>query len=131
MYLENPFEKEFQMCQSQIEEYEAALTKEKELKNLLVTRITNFYTEKLQGSYYKNEKTGKIGQIDKAFYKSGVFFLRIYYLDVTTNSKIRKMYWNIELFGTNMEDIRLLSEEEYKNKFFNYVDPHIVGTEKS
>ena len=33
MYLENPFEKEFQMCQSQIEEYEAALTKEKELKN--------------------------------------------------------------------------------------------------
>lgn len=131
MYLENPFEKEFQMCQSQIEEYEAALTKEKELKNLLVTRITNFYTEKLQGSYYKNEKTGKIGQIDKAFYKSGVFFLRIYYLDVTTNSKIRKMYWNIELFGTNMEDIRLLSEEEYKNEFFNYVDPHIVGTEKS
>ena len=96
-----------------------------------MTRITNFYTEKLQGSYYKNEKTGKIGQIDKAFYKSGVFFLRIYYLDVTTNSKIRKMYWNIELFGTNMEDIRLLSEEEYKNEFFNYVDPHIVGTEKS
>lgn len=131
MYLENPFEKEFQMRQNKIEEYETALRQERELKNSLIDQINNFYTEKLHGSYYKNEKTGKVGQIDKAFYKSGVFFLRIYYLDVTANSKVRKMYWNMELFGTDMEDIRLLTEEEYKNEFFNYVDPHIVGTEKS
>lgn len=131
MYLENPFEKEFQMHQNKIEEYEAALRQERELKNSLIDRITNFYTEKLHGSYYKNEKTRKFGQIDKIFYKSGVFFIRIYYLDVTTNSKIRKMYSNIELFGTDIKDIRLLTEEEYKNEFFNYVDPHIVGTEKS
>lgn len=125
--LENPFEKELQRCQEKIKEYEACLAKEHERKNLLLNQIADFYTIKLQGSYYKCEDTGKLGQIDKAFFKGGKFFLHVYHLDVTVNSKIRKMYSNIEV--DNVKEITLLTEEEYKDAFFYYINQHLISTE--
>lgn len=91
MNLENPFEKELQRCQDEIKEYEACLAKEHERKNLLLTQIADFYTLKLQGSYYRCEDTGRLGQIDKAFFKAGKFFLHVYYLDVTANMEELKV----------------------------------------
>lgn len=125
--LENPYEKDLQVCQDKINECEVCLAKEKEQKNLLVGRIADFYTAKLQGAYYKCEETGRIGQVDIVFYKSGKFFVHAYYLDVTANSKIRKMYANIEF--DEMEGITLLTGEEYREEFFCYVNPRLKATE--
>ena len=124
---ENPFEMELQRCQDKINECEVCLAKEKEQKNLLVGQIADFYTEKLQGAYYKCEETGRIGQIDKVYFKSGKFYVHAYYLDVTANSKIRKMYSNIEF--DEMEGITLLTGEEYREEFFCYVNPRLKATE--
>ena len=123
---ENPYEKDLRECQNRINGYEVCLIKEKEEKNLLVTQSADFYTKKLQGAYYKCEETGRIGQIDKVFFKNGKFLVRLYYLDVTSNSKIRKMYVNIEI--DEMEGIALL-EEEYRDEFFRYVNLHLKATE--
>lgn len=120
---ENPYEKELQACQEKINEYEAGLVKEHERKNSLLSELANFYTIKLQGTYYKNEETGKFGQIEKVFFKSGKYFAHVYYLDVTVNSKVRKMYTNIEF--DEIKKMTLLTEEEYKDAFFHYVNQHL------
>ena len=124
---ENPYEKDLQVCQDKINECEVCLAKEKEQKNLLVGQIADFYMAKLQGAYYKCEETGRIGQIDIVFYKSGKFFAHVYYIDVTANSKIRKMYANIEI--NEVKGVMLLTEEEYKDAFFCYVNPRLKATE--
>ncbi|MGI5948493.1 MAG: hypothetical protein ACOX8K_14015, partial [Lachnospiraceae bacterium] len=64
---------------------------------------------------------------DKVFFKSGKFYVHAYYLDVTANSKIRKMYSNIEF--DEMEGITLLTGEEYRDEFFCYVNPRLKATE--
>ena len=93
----NPFEMELQRCQDKINECEVCLAKEKEQKNLLVGQIADFYTEKLQGAYYKCEETGRIGQI------------------------------NIEI--NEVKGVMLLTEEEYRDEFFCYVNPRLKATE--
>lgn len=127
--LKSPFDTELQKCQEKINEYETCLLKEKELKNSLLTNIADFYTNELKNSYYKIEKDGKLGQIDKVFTKNGKFFIRFYYLDVTVNSKIRKVYSNLELFGGETENMRILTEAEYRSEFFDHVNRYLKCVE--
>lgn len=127
--LKSPFDTELQRCQEKINEYEICLLKEKELKNSLLTNIADFYTSELKNSYYKIEKEGKLGQIDKVFAKGGKFFIHLYYLDVTVNSKIRKVYSNLELFSVETEHIRILTEAEYRNEFFDHINRYLKCVE--
>ena len=100
-------------------------------KNSILTQIANFHTEKLQGAYYKHKKSGAIGQIDKVYWKGGTFFAHVYRLDVTTNSKVRRMYYNIPFNEEEMKELTVLTEEEYKNEFFCFVNPCIKAVEQS
>lgn len=127
--LKSPFDAELQKCQEKINEYETCLLKEKELKNSLLTNMADFYTNELKNSYYKIEKEGKLGQIDKVFAKNGKFFVHLYYLDVTVNSKIRKVYSNLELFGVETENMRILTEAEYRSEFFDHVNRYLKCVE--
>lgn len=125
----SPFDTELQKCQEKINEYEECLQKEKELRSSLLTNIAAFYTNELGNSYYKIEKGGKLGQIDKVFSKNGKFFVRVYFLDVTVNSKIRKVYSNLELFGIETESMKILTEAEYKSEFFDYINRYLKCAE--
>ena len=99
--------------------------KESELKNSLLSQMANFYTDNFQNTYFKEEKSKRIGQIEYIFCKNGVFFAHVYFLDITTNSKIRKVYSNIELFSSEMEEMTAISEDEYKFGFFDYINKNI------
>lgn len=127
--LKSPFDTELRKCQEKINEYEICLLKEKELKNSLLTDMADFYTNELKNSYYKIEKDGKLGQIDKVFAKNGKFFIHLYYLDVTVNSKIRKAYSNLELFSIETENMRILTEAEYRSEFFDHVNRYLKCVE--
>lgn len=122
---QNPFHDALQKCLNDIEEYEKRVEKEKELKNSILSKMANFYTDKFRNTYIKGEKTGKLGQIEYIFCKNGVFFVHAYFLHITTNSKIRKIYSNIELFGDEMEEMTAISEDEYKFGFFDYINKNI------
>lgn len=110
---QNPFNDALQTCLNNIEEFKKRVEKESELKNSLLSQMANFYTDNFQNTYFKEEKTKRIGQIEYIFSKNGVFFAHVYFLDITTNSKIRKVYSNIELFSSEMEEMTAISEDEY------------------
>lgn len=122
---QNPFNDALQTCLNNIEEFKKRVEKESELKNSLLSQMANFYTDNFQNTYFKEEKTKRIGQIEYIFSKNGVFFAHVYFLDITTNSKIRKVYSNIELFSSEMEEMIAISEDEYKFGFFDYINKNI------
>ncbi len=98
------------------------LAVEKEKKNALIVKMENFYTDKLKEIYFKSGVDGSIGQISYVFAKAGKLFD---FLEITANSKLIKKYSNIELFSKEMECLRALTEAEYKEEFFVYVDQRI------
>lgn len=100
---QNPFNDALQTCLNNIEEFKKRVEKESELKNSLLSQMANFYTDNFQNTYFKEEKTKRIGQIEYIFSKNGVFFAHVYFLDITTNSKIRKVY---EYSGLRVPPIR-------------------------
>lgn len=122
---QNPFNDALQTCLNNIEEFKKRVEKESELKNSLLSQMANFYTDNFQNTYFKEEKSKRIGQIEYIFCKNGVFFAHVYFLDITTNSKIRKVYSNIELFSSEMEEMTAISEDEYKFGFFDYINKNI------
>ncbi|MCK0089067.1 hypothetical protein K5I21_24995 [[Clostridium] symbiosum] len=76
---QNPFNDALQTCLNNIEEFKKRVEKESELKNSLLSQMANFYTDNFQNTYFKEEKTKRIGQIEYIFSKNGVFFAHVYF----------------------------------------------------
>ena len=128
----NPFAEKLERCLKDMEALEERLAVEKENKNYLLASMESFYTEKLKNAYFKLEMDGRLGQISHVFVKRAKLFVHLYSLEITSNSKLVKKFSNIELFGNEMENLLLLTEAEYKEAFFHYVDSRIkiVETEE-
>jgi hypothetical protein len=112
-------------CMNNIKKIEEQLVTEKELKNELFIKLENFYTCQLKNIYFKQMNGENIGQIDHVFSKNGVFYVSLYFLNVTSNHKLSRRYCSIELFGEEMNDLVTLNEDEYKNEFFDYINKRI------
>lgn len=105
---------------------EEKLEKERQNKNTLVQHLSDFYTKEFSGKFFKMEdKTKKIGQIKNVFYKGGKFYIKVSFIDITVNSKVRKLDKNLELYGDEVSCMKLISEDEYKIEFFNFVNNNI------
>ena len=116
----SPYEEELDECLNSQNVLEEKLDAERKRKNALFAKMESFYTDRLKESYFKSRE-GKIGQISY----EGKFFIHLYFLEITANSKLIKKYTNIELFGKEMEKLKELTEAEYKGEFFAYVDKRI------
>ncbi len=121
----NPFAEKLECCLKDMEALEERLAVEKENKNHLLASMESFYTEKLKNAYFKWKMDGGLGQISHAFVKRGELFVHLYTLEITSNSKLVKKFFNVELFGNEMENLFILTEAEYKEAFFHYVDSRI------
>lgn len=126
---QNPFAKQLIDCVANIGKLEEQLATEKGLKNTLLTNMENFYTDELKGLFLCSSNGKKLGQISHVFAKNSKLFVHLYLLEMTINSKITKRYSNLELFGEEMKDFALLSEAEYKDAFFEYVNERIKPIE--
>lgn len=122
---QSPFDEKLVNCVATIGELEKRLVEERELKNSLLTSMEQFYTNELKDLFFKEKAGKKLGKISRVFTKSGKLFVHLYFLNITTNSKLVKSYTNFELFGNDMKNLVLLSEAEYKEAFFDYVDEQI------
>lgn len=121
----SPYDEQLKSCLNSQDALEEKLAVEKEKKNALIVKMENFYTDKLKEIYFKSGVDGSIGQISYVFAKAGKLFVHLYFLEITANSKLIKKYSNIELFSKEMECLRALTEAEYKEEFFVYVDQRI------
>lgn len=121
----SPYDEQLKNCLNNQDALEEKLAIEKEKKNALIVKMENFYTDKLKETYFKSGVDGCIGQISYVFAKAGKLFAHLYFLEITANSKLIKRYSNIELFSKKMECLRELTEAEYKEEFFVYVDKRI------
>jgi hypothetical protein len=121
----SPYEEELDECLNSQNVLEEKLDAERKRKNALFAKMESFYTDRLKESYFKSGENGKIGQISYVYAKEGKFFIHLYFLEITANSKLIKKYTNIELFGKEMEKLKELTEAEYKGEFFAYVDKRI------
>ena len=79
----------------------------------------------MKNAYLKLEIDGRLGQISHVFVKRAKLFVHLYTLEITSNSKLVKKFFNVELFGNEMENLFILTEAEYKEAFFHYVDSRI------
>lgn len=123
--LKSPFDDQLIGCQSNISRFEKQLIKEKDIRNAIITDMVSFYNDQLQNIYFKKKAEGYIGQIHSVFVKNGEFFVHLYLLEITGNSKVLKKYLNVKLFGDEMKDIIPLDETEYKSEFFDYVNDRL------
>lgn len=122
---QNPFDDQLTACIANINELEEQLATERELKNTLLISMKNFYTNELKGAFFRLKNGKKLGQIDCVFTKNNLLFVHLYFLEITINSKIAKKYVNFELFSDDVKNLILLSDAEYKEAFFNYVNGQI------
>ena len=125
----NPFAEKLECCLKDMEALEERLAVEKENKNHLLANMENFYTEKLKNAYFKLEMDGRLGQISHVFVKRAKLFVHLYTLEITSNSKLVKKFFNVELFGNEMENLFILTEAEYKEAYCQYVDSRIKNVE--
>ena len=109
-----------------IKNLEEQIELERNRKLTAINQLVSFCDDVLAGEYFKiGEKVIKIGQIENFFYKSGKFFVRVSLIDITVNSKVMKVFKNLELESVEVETLQVISEDEYKNEFFFYVNNHI------
>ena len=121
----SPYDGQLESCLNSQSVLEEKLAAEKEKKNTLIAKTESFYTDKLKENYFKSGDGGEIGQVSHVFSKNGTFFVHLYFLEYTANSKLIKKFCNIELFGKEMEKLTELTESEYREEFFAYVDKRI------
>ncbi len=121
----SPYDGELEECLNSQNALEERLVAERKRKNVLFVKMESFYTERLKGVCFKSGEGGKIGQISHVFAKEGKLFVHLYFLEITANSKLIKKHCNIELFGEQMEKLAELTEAEYHEEFFAYVDKRI------
>lgn len=128
--IENPFEEQLESCLSGIKMLEEKLITQKRIKNSLFVKMENFYADKLKNIYVRLEDDGRLGQISHAFVKNEKLFIHLYFLEITSNSKLIKRYSNIELDDKSLENLIVLTEKEYKEEFFIYVSSKIRSVEE-
>lgn len=123
LYLDNLAEYE-----KNIAEYEELLKQEREKRNTLLQNLQNAYTEKMKGRYFKTESDREIiiGKFQEVYFKSGKFYIHAFKVDVTENGKVRMIHCKFELSDVFMEKTKMISEEEYKLEFYDYVNKRIL-----
>lgn len=121
----SPFTERLTNCIANIASLEERLAAEKALKNDLLTSMEKFYTDELKDLFFCLNNGKTLGQISHVFTKNSKLFVHLYFLEMTVNSKLTKRYYNFELFSDEMKKIVLLSETEYKDAFFEFVNGKI------
>lgn len=119
--------KDLAKCNKKTEEYTRLLEENREKKKVILENIRQAYADKLQGQYFKTEKDGKIaiGKVEDILCKNGIFYIHASIVNITVNSKVVLQKYNFPLTEENINNTSILTEDEYKLVFFDYVNKSI------